>query len=468
MGGPSSRGGGKRSRVSGLEEEGREGGEVQATAANVVVAVRIHPKEREENFEEGTEDAFDDDDDDDDDLGHQGDYPCTRTFSGDILVGGQKAGSFSAHLVDRQRAGSLFHEACDAESQELQEFGCLLFSSKGAPRYPALKSDTSVARGGYIYIDTFCLNAEHRVDGATDVGAAAIRALLSLPELAGRWTVASYIADSMAVLSAEEKTAEDERQRAYFRGAPAETVKEKSSRIAGVHARMAKDARQFLRAGFAEVAHKEGGWLYLTARMMRSPPMTHAEALAVPLRLTSKTTSAGRPELTDADDQLLSALTGKGGATTATVLAAVDRFVAQGADLTRAGVLQYCAANGMLELLEPMLTRGAQINGKDGHTGATALMVAAATVSAGRSNHSQQHYTTMVSTLIALGADKNVVDNDGLSAFGHYLKGIRNINDFCATFHFGERMQKVDPMMRQMLTPVGGPTSADKKYADDH
>ena len=436
------------------------------------VTVRIHPKEREDYGEDGEEDYFSDDDGDD--LGHQGDYECTRAFSGDILVGSQKAGSFSAHLIDRKRckAGNMFHTVCDAESGELQEFGCALFSSNGAPRYPALKSDASVARGGFIYIDTFELNAEHRMDGATDVGAAAIRALLSCPQISGRWTVASYIADSRAVLSAAQVAAEHKRDfimaRAQFDSEPAETVEEKSCRIAGINERMAKDARQFLRAGFAEMAYKTGGWLYMTARMMQSPPMTHSQALAVPLRLTSAagaaSASAGLVGLSEADGRLLQKLRGDGVATTADVLTTVDRFVAQGADLTRAGVLQFCVANGKKELLEPMLTRGAQISGKDGRSGATALMVAAGCTLAQISRYNRQHDSTMVSTLIALGADKNVVDDDGCSALGYYFRAIRDMNDFSQTFFGAEMRQKADPVLRRMLEPEGGPTAADMNY----
>jgi len=434
------------------------------------VTVRIHSKERGD-YGEDSEDHFSDDDGDD--LGHQGDYPCTRAFSGDIIAGSQKAGSFTAHLVDRERAGDRFHSACDAESIELQAFGCALFSSNGAPRYPALKSDSSVARGGFVYIDTFNLNAEYRTDGATDVGAAAIHALLSCPQLSDRWTVASYIADSKAVQSAAE--VEEEYLAEY--GRPIiETVAEKS-RMSGIYERMAKDARQFLRAGFAEMDYKTGGWLYLTKRMMKSPPTTHAEALAVPLRLTSEASAAGavcasanRVGLTEADGRLLEELIMRGSAaTTASVLATVDRHVAQGADLTRAGVLQFCVFNGKMELLEPMLTRGAQISGKDGHSGATALMLAAQRIPEQTSRINPQHDSAMVSTLIALGADKNVLDDDGCSALGYYFQAIRRSNDFSATF--GEMMEKVgwvDPVLLRMLRPDGGPTVADMNCADDN
>ena len=430
----------------------------------VDVTIRIHPKEPRDS-----EDDYDDDDDDEDDeLGCQGDE-CTRSFDGDILVGGQKAGSFSAHLIDRDRAGSMFHSACDAESGELQEFGCVLFSSSGAPRHPVLKSDASVARGGFMYIDRLKVDAEHRVDGATDVGAAALRALLSSPELSGRWTVASYIADSTSNQSAEERDEDRARQVAEFHGGAAETAEEKSSRVAGINERMAKDARQFLRAGFVEIAYNQGGWLCLTERMVQSPPTSHAKALAMPLRLTSSASAPSGGELTVTDGRLLEELMGSGDRTAASALATVDRFVALGADLTRAGVLQFCVANGHKELLEPMLARGAQISGKDGRSGTTALMIAAAKVPVQTSPTDWRHDSTMVATLIALGADKDVVDNDGVSALGHYFKSIRSTNDFSATFGLIKgRKLKVDPTLRRMLTPAGGPTAADMDCADDH
>ena len=431
------------------------------------ITVRIHPKEPRDS-----EDDYDDDDDDEDDeLGRQGEYECTRCFDGDILVGGQKAGSFSAHLIDRDRAGSMFHSACDAESGELQEFGCVLFSSSGAPRHPVLKSDDSVARGGFMYIDRLKVDAKHRVDGATDVGAAALRALLSCPELSGRWTVASYIADSTAIQTAEERDEDRARQMAAIHGG-AETAEEKSSRVAGINERMAKDARQFLRAGFVEIAYNQGGWLCLTERMVQSPPTSHAKALAMPLRLTSSASAPSGGELTVTDGQLLEELMRSGIVTAAhhaSALATVDRFVALGADLTRAGVLQFCVANGHKELLEPMLARGAQISGKDGRSGTTALMIAAEKVPVQTSPTDWRHDSTMVATLIALGADKDVVDNDGVSALGHYFKSIRSTNDFSATFGLIKgRKLKVDPTLRRMLTPAGGPTAADMDCADDH
>lgn len=67
-------------------------------------------------------------DDDDDPVGDQGDYECTRNFSARIEADGRSVGTLQATLIDRPGP---FHAACDAESAELQEFGCVLFGSNG-------------------------------------------------------------------------------------------------------------------------------------------------------------------------------------------------------------------------------------------------------------------------------------------------------------------------------------------------
>lgn len=434
------------------------------------VTVRIDPKE---SFDD-EEDSFNESDDDD--LGNQGDYECTRSFSGVILVNGQKAGSFSANLIDREAAGPIFHSACDAESGELQEMGCALFSSSGKPRYPALKNDASARHGGFLYIASFNLDAQHREGGATDIGAAAIRALLTSAEIDSRWSVASYIADSGACLTDAEAAEERERMMANVHGRFADAPEEKASRKAKVNERMAKDARQFLRAGFQEMEYKEGGWLYCTKHMMQTPPTSHEAAVSMPLRLTasaggaggSTTSSSTGQILTAADEKLLMQLRSTSGSTPiVSMLSQIDSLVAKGADLTRAGALQFCAANGDKDLLQPLLSRGAQINAPD-QLGNTALMIAASRIPGQLSMHNRTQDSTFVSTLIALGADKNVVDRDGVSAFGHYLKAIRNSNDFSATFGGLLPKVKVDSTLRSMLTPAGGPTAADKNCADDH
>jgi hypothetical protein len=73
--------------------------------------------------------------------------------------------------------------------------GCVLFGSDGKPRYPTIKSDASAQEGGFLYVSTFSVAPEFREDGATDVGAVAIGALLCHPDIIQRWTVAAYISE---------------------------------------------------------------------------------------------------------------------------------------------------------------------------------------------------------------------------------------------------------------------------------
>lgn len=52
----------------------------------------------------------------------------TRVFSARIHLDGREVGKFGATLIDRPGP---FHQACDAESQQLQEIGVTLFGSRG-------------------------------------------------------------------------------------------------------------------------------------------------------------------------------------------------------------------------------------------------------------------------------------------------------------------------------------------------
>ena len=85
--------------------------------------MRISPREAE-----GDEDG-----EGEHDIGYQGDSVWTRVIDGHILVHRQRAGSFSAYLVDRQRAGKEFYTVCDAERGD-----SAMRSSPGQQRCPAL------------------------------------------------------------------------------------------------------------------------------------------------------------------------------------------------------------------------------------------------------------------------------------------------------------------------------------------
>jgi hypothetical protein len=249
-----------------------------------------------------------------------------------------------------------------------------------------------------------------------------------------------------------------------------ESAADRASRVRGVNARMAKDARQFVRAGFKELDYQSGGWLYITkGAMMASPLLTHEAALAHPLKVAAEASADDAPAGKDA--VLLKFLVqnlgyGGDGARPA-VLAQIDILIGQGANPTQARVLHCCAASDAHQLFQPLIARGADVNGKD-DKGSTPLMVAAA-AAIGETNpiHNPSPSAQAVSALIALGADKNITNQGGRTALGFLYCSLRNHNDFNAALIGGPKTT-VDPTLQAMLMPSAGPTVADEECKDDH
>lgn len=450
-----------------------------STEVPPTVQVTINPKEYDDD-DEGTEER----EVDEDALGYEGEYDCVRVFSASITVNGETAGSVNAMLVDRP---SSFHVACDAESAELQMVGCALFGNRGAPRHATLKADPDAATGGFLYIGSFSLSAEHRVDGATDVGAAALAAFLALPALAGRWTAAAYIADSRAGMTQQEQM-EDERtpRRGPFEEPSAE---EMTARKVTFARGAAADARQFLRVGF-EGAFTPGSKtceIYIATRAMAAGPLrTHAEALAVNLEPPPPATVAHGPSPSGVDSELLECVVSRlslAGASSLesseqqrAFLREVDQVIARGGHPSRAHALHAAASGGVpAAVFQQLVARGADVNGRN-HQGLTPLMYAAATAPGRVSRFSPVPSPAVVSALVALGADLGLTDDSGVTALGHFYSASQNMSDFTATFGlagFGGAGAGPDPALERLLMPRGGPTAADSEklnggtYSDD-
>ena len=233
------------------------------------------------------EHVYDEDEDEDEDIdadeldGYRGDYGCTRKISATIRVDGARAGSICCTLVDRSACATKgdFFSACDADSQELIDIARTLFNERGLPRHASLKADTACSSGGFLYMDTFHLQARFRPHGSTEVAVLAIQEFLALPTLADRWQVAAYIGDGRT-------------DRAGF--TPFESSEDEAAhKLARQHA-LAKDCRPFVRAHFCELggpgstSFELGGWMYSTKQLQRQPALSHEEAMAVPLRCASE------------------------------------------------------------------------------------------------------------------------------------------------------------------------------------
>ena len=380
----------------------------------------------------------------------EGEYG-TREYTASIEVKGERAGYISACLLIRPSDN--FHAACDADSQELQVIGGALFGSNGKARYPALRSDQSAVSGGFLYISTFRVAPKHRRGGSTDVGAAAIRALLSLPELGGRWAVAAYIADGAEWKSAEDRSLDDD-------------------------ARTAKDSRQFMRAGFKEIdwasLHSNNDYItmYMTRGVMTTPLMSHEDALAVPMIQPIPSINYKRSGK-DAElfNFIMASLNNgdikRGGGASPAALGGIDRLIREGANPTRANALHLAAANGIHELFHPLVKRGADINGR-GSLGDTPLMLAAESAPGRTTLYEPNPSSVQMEMLIALGADKNLTDNRGRTALGYFYSAVRSTNDFIAALLPHEPWMKSDRVIVDMLMPASGPSDADKECEDDH
>ena len=455
---------------------------MQAAAASQLVTIE---------FDDGRGEEHDDDDDDDiapdPVLGWEGEYSFTRLHRFSIKVGGVFAGTMSTILIDRARCGTSFHAACDAASSHLQAIGCALFQGNGRPRYAALKSDPSVGRGGFLYVDSLDLEEEYRQGGSSDVGSAALVALLHTAPLAGRWTVAAYVASVGEHFHSVEMYDET--------GTPEDAA----GRVERGRGCRAADARQFFRAGFVETSLDMGGWLYITAGMSDAnaasgrPMLTHAEALAIPTRLMPQlalpqdgSAPPSRPVPSAKDTVLMRALmqalsAARDAATygvngvyavavddkaPATILQLIDMHVALGADPSRSLALHVVAASAYSDLIHPLCQRGCDVDAKD-NLGVTPLMIAASTASRGTlAGGNRKPDTRTVAVLLALRADRNARCDSGKTALGHYKATARSHDDFLRVMGMSGGMELDDELVN-MLMPDGGETEADLFENDD-
>lgn len=137
-------------------------------------------------------------------------------------------------------------------------------------------------------------------------------------------------------------------------------------------------------------------------------------------------------------------------ASAAPLLAQADGLIARGANVTRANVLQACVANGATVLYQPLIQRGADINGQDDN-GFTALMVAAQ-FTPGRVKYANPHDPANradIEALVALGADKRLTDKKGRRAFGIYKSMVRLYNKYRNSYGGGD--VNADPALVALL-----------------
>ena len=241
-----------------------------------------------------------------------------------------------------------------------------------------------------------------------------------------------------------------------------------------------QDANAFLRIGFfqdAALARMDKSTpriLVATPGHFHDPIKSHADVIGLPLTLSNPSTDP-----TGVDKELNELLSN----------ANFDRetaktLVASGASISRSGALQIACANNWEEAVKFLVGLDeSAINQSDG-SGNTALMLAATSI-AGRRNSQGLTETNVIDFLVAKGADKNVHDNKGLTAYGHFLLATKRLEETMEAligFSMGAitGVQTLSENQRRVvetkLLPAGGPSDGDKcggiqegimKYTDE-
>ena len=99
--------------------------------------------------------------------------------------------------------------------------------------------------------------------------------------------------------------------------------------------------------------------------------------------------------------------------------------------------------------------------------GYTPLMIAAQAAFRKTSIHQSTPDSSTIASLIALGADKKITNNQGITALGCFYKTTRDHNDFYSVFPGVGSLLQVDPTLEKMLMPSSGPTAADMEVRDE-
>jgi hypothetical protein len=412
--------------------------------------------------------------------GEESEDECSgvTTFQATIRSGADKIGESSLVLVDRAQS---FHMTCDERSGELAGVAAFLCDRSGKADHK-LSIHGHDRPGKFLYIQHFRVDANHRpANDFTRVGAEALRAILSHPELKGSWTLAAYVPDSAAQMT-------DEERKKYRKYTPQEeetrAMQEESQRC--IRRCCQKDARQFFRAGFRQAtppSPRRGDYYHLFAvpefAGEGNVMMANQEAISMsmvdppkrpppPVGLDSEIHSLMEFEMSMGISTLM-----VGGVPPPPDLSTFEKrlreLVAKGGAIERANAIHSCARFGdNLAHLDILLkVSGAKsrqaINAKNDE-GLTPLMLAAqsATSCYLLPNPYSQKTPSPVGIcdkLIARGADKGLTDDvTGLTALGHARKkaveGMRYSGGYRAT------MNKLEPLTR-LLMPVTGPSPAD-------
>ncbi|CAB9531490.1 unknown protein [Seminavis robusta] len=351
------------------------------------------------------------------------------------------------------------------KSASLRRIGSAIFEPKyGRTKLQSLSRTDSL--DWILVIDKFHVDYKYKKDGASNVGASALQAFLSLRAVVHNVSCAVYEMDPREAMTREELDSqkgkdrdEEKESKQPFRWNLAERSirKEREEELHFSLCRRA-DANQFLRIGFfqdqALAMRGNGNYLVASGKHWSrdSARLSHEEAEAI---------SFYKPRVFPAPvgkDSELHQMIREGGAN---IEHKVKSLISQGASVTRSLALHTAVANSNRKVVLLLLRLDRE--GFDPN-GTTPLMLATREAA----NLPEDDETEILDILLAAGADRSAQNLEGKTAYGLLLDWR---GDYWAMEHLGRgknmcftvlKQQVSEEETAQKLLPPNGPSPADE------
>lgn len=414
-------------------------------------------------------------------------FSFSTHLSGNVMLDKtKKIGNIEATIMLRGKIpDGYFMTKVPKESSVMGQVGLAVYEPRQGRTKLRSLAPFDKAKSDTMFIEEFHIDEEYKVNGASDVGAAALYQLLRHPNIRNV-SSAVYVLDSFEGMTAQERKQEMYKEKVnpfslLLAVETNETCKSKVAEERRLQRAFRRDADQFLRNGFFQddalarhsgthrvVVASCGHWSLQGAKM---PVMSHEEAQAVrfhvPPFLLPPTGKDGEILL---EVKLACAQGGQLSFQKLQSLAwRIYQLVMEGGSINRSNAVHVAVFNEcdslLLALFNMSESKHALANAKD-DLGNTPLMVAALTAAGKLSRPSGTTQSCAISILLNLGADKAIQHHRGWTAYGFFVKMMTE-SAVKAAVEKGQRFRGVSNTanqifeIKQLLRPSNGPTPND-------
>lgn len=420
-------------------------------------------------------------------------YDAFTKVLAEVILDEKQIGHIFAILVDRKKIPeNCFLSACDKYSRDLQSVALKLYE----PRYGRTKLQSLAEYDDkefqFMFITSFHIDNAYKINGDSNVGAAALQQFLFHPIIKGNephglWKVSSavYCLDPLEAMTADER---DSRASRPLTQDDPQAIQKHQARMDSL---ARADANQFLRNGFFQdpAVARQGHARFLVASYghWNQPLGSHAqvaEATLVtppiqpppPFKLDKEILIVTEIICNESKKFYSVSLSPRSvtrmGVDTRTVPdweafhTDLERLISQGGSIANSHALHEACSKNCLEVVDCLLKLDPSALDALNSKHQTPLMVAALNA-AGRTSMHGILETRVIDFLLAAGASTDLTDEDGLTAYGHFRKAhddyvfaIQEMND-------QPRMVRPRPpapgvaALEMRLMPLQGPTTSD-------